>query len=147
MQLVADRFVQDQHGEVFDIATGDRVRLVVESAVDVPEQTRWAIRCDALQKLQHRAIAPLVDYGMLGTTQRFEAWRCGARWEGAAAEGKQRRDLAARFLCNVGLTPCGQSLERVCVGDGMPVVLPDEGAGYPILGPTSRRWDGRFSAR
>ena len=102
------------------MATGDRVRLAVESAGEMPEQARWAVRCDALQKVRHRAIAPLVDYGMLGITQRFEAWRCGARWEGVAAEGKQRRDLAARFLCSVGLTPCGQSLDRVCVGDGDP---------------------------
>jgi hypothetical protein len=112
MQLVAERFVQDEHGAVFDVTTGDGVRLAVENAGDVPEQTRWAIRCDALQKLQHRAIAPLVDFGMLGTAQRFEAWRCGARWEGARTEAQRTRDLAARFLRSVGLTQGDESGER-----------------------------------
>jgi DNA-binding NtrC family response regulator len=131
MQLVADRFVQHEDGAVFDSATGDRVRLTIANAGDASEQTRWVIRCDTLQKLQHRAIAPLVDFGMLGTTQRFEAWRCGAPWEGSRAEARCALDLAARFLCSISLTQGGESAERLRVGDGRPLVLPDESTGYP----------------
>src|SRR4029453_10098943 len=37
-----------------------------------------ALRCDSLQKLHHPAMARLIDYGVVGQSQRFEAWQSDA---------------------------------------------------------------------
>ena len=85
MQLVADRFVVDDRskrddGRAIDLATGTSVILTIGSAGGVSEQTRWTLRCDGLHRLHHRSIAPLLDFGMIGESSRFEAWRCGGTW-------------------------------------------------------------------
>ena len=93
MQLVADRFAVEDDGRVVDLATGALVTLTVGSAGGVTEQLRWAARCDRLRTLHHQAIAPLLDFGVLGETSRFEAWCCGlavARCAGGRAIGARR---------------------------------------------------------
>src|SRR2546428_9055348 len=74
MQLIADRFVALDESSALDLATGERVVLIVTSADGVSEQRRWALDCERWQKLHHPAIARLVDYGAVGASQRFEAW-------------------------------------------------------------------------
>ena len=81
MQLVADRFVLEdgiEHGSAArSISRPARASsLTIGTAGGVSEQTRWTVRCDWLHRLHHRAIAPLVDFGIVGETSRFEAWRC-----------------------------------------------------------------------
>src|SRR5262249_36828823 len=88
MRLVADRFVEEDDGRVGDLATGERVLLTMEAAGDTPSQRQWAVRCDALQKLQHHRIVQLVDFGAIGSSARFEAWKCGAIWPGARQEAQ-----------------------------------------------------------
>ena len=130
MRLVVDRFVEDDDGRVVDLATGERVVLTIEAAGDMPAQRRWAVRCDALQKLQQRRIVPLVDFGAIGTSRRFEAWRCGPPWPGAREEGQNASDVARRFFLASGLTAGTESLDRVRAGPGGAAVLPDSSAGY-----------------
>ena len=77
MQLVADRFLALDDGRRFDLVTGDRVVMRIEGAGDARARARWLVRCDTLQRLQHRLIAPLIDFGLIGIAERFEAWRCG----------------------------------------------------------------------
>jgi hypothetical protein len=59
-----------------DLATGAPVILTIGTAGGAAEQTRWSVRCDWLHRLHHRSIAPLVDFGIVGETSRFEAWCC-----------------------------------------------------------------------
>ena len=65
MQLVADRFLALDDGRRFDLVTGDRVVMRIEGAGDARARARWLVRCDTLQRLQHRLIAPLIDFGLI----------------------------------------------------------------------------------
>ena len=138
VELVADRFVVAAGGRVIDLATGHACVLAVTSAGGPTEQTRWGVRCDLLQKLHHRAIARLVDYGALGETQRFEAWRCGSIWQGARAQGEEVCRRAAVFLRSSGLTDGTISCDAVRYADDAIVVLPDPTAGYPAASDAPR---------
>src|SRR5262245_44434682 len=110
MRLVADRFIEEDDGRVVDLATGARVLLTMDAAGDTPSQRQWAVRCDALQKLQHRRIVQLVDFGALGSSARFEAWKCGAVWAGAREEAQRASNVARLFLLMSGLTAGAESL-------------------------------------
>src|SRR6185436_11180522 len=76
MHVVADRFVETDRGRVVDLATGEDVVLTMASAGGPSDQLRWAARCDLLHRLHHPSLARLLDYGAVGESQRFEAWRC-----------------------------------------------------------------------
>jgi hypothetical protein len=82
-QLVASRFVVLSGGAV-DLATGDRVLLKIGSAGGPSDQMEWALRCDALHKLQRRSKSRLIDFGATGEHQRFEAWSTGPVRDGGA---------------------------------------------------------------
>jgi len=131
MQLVADRFAVGDAGRVVDLATGDSVVLTIAAAGGCAEQTRWAVRCDALQKLHHPAIAPMVDYGAVGESQRFEAWACGSPWGGARADAERVVSEARLFLRACGLTAGACTWRGVYHWAGRAVVLPDAETGYP----------------
>src|SRR5262245_59550747 len=137
MRLVADRFVVEDNGRSFDLATGDRVVVLVSRSGDTAGQLRWAVRCDALQSLRHAAIAPLVDYGLIGTCERFEAWRCGPPWTGAPGAAVRAVERAVAFLRACGhIAECSTSCVRAGAG-GTPTVLPDAGTGFAADGSTS----------
>ena len=131
MQLVADRFVVRDDGGAIDLATGHSVVLTIAAAGGCADQTRWAVRCDALHALHHPAIAPLVDYGALGESQRFEAWACGRTWSGARAQAERVVRAASSFLRACGLTAGGCSSPGVHHETGRPLLLPDDETGYP----------------
>jgi DNA-binding NtrC family response regulator/tetratricopeptide (TPR) repeat protein len=147
MRLVADRFIENDDGRIIDAATGERVVLTIDVAGDHAAQRRWAVRCDALQKLQHRWIVPLVDFGCLGITQRFEAWRCGAPWSGARAEAERACDLARRFFVASGLSSGTDSLDCVRAGLDGAAWLPDVSAGYPCEADGDALADAPLDAR
>src|SRR5206468_11595590 len=127
-----DRFLQHRDGRVIDMATGDRVALRIEAAEGTHEQARWSVRCDTLQKLRHRLIAPLVDFGMLGASRRFEAWRCESAWSGSSVEAVRTNDRVSNFLRAVGLSVGVTTVDaRVYGSDRGAVVLPDSSTGYP----------------
>jgi DNA-binding NtrC family response regulator/tetratricopeptide (TPR) repeat protein len=147
MRLVADRFVEDDDGRVVDLATGERVTLTIEAAGDLAAQRRWAVRCDALQKLQHRRIVPLVDFGAIGPSRRFEAWRCGAPRAGACEEAQNAVDLVRRFFLASGMSTGSGSLDRVRTARGGAAVLPDDAAGYASEMPADVHPDLPLDAR
>src|SRR5215470_1275559 len=98
MECMADRFVEATNGDIVDLATGERVLLTIASAGGETEQRRWMIRCDLFQKLHHPAIAMLIDYGLLGAGQRFEAWRCSEPWRGSESAAANASRAARSFL-------------------------------------------------
>jgi DNA-binding NtrC family response regulator len=132
MRLVADRFLAHDDGRVFDVATGDRVIMRIDDAGETPEQARWSVRCDRLQKVRHHLIARLIDFGTIGSSSRFEAWHGGATWTGSRVEAARTHALAAKFLQAAGLT-AGTSAAHDCVHQGpqSAVFVPDAGTGYP----------------
>src|SRR5213075_1230989 len=94
-------------------------------------QLRWIERCEALRALRHRAVATLVDFGLVGESSRFEAWRCGsalrADVEAAPLHARATRWLRACGLSSGPLLPDAVRLD----GDGRGIWLPDSGTGYP----------------
>jgi transcriptional regulator with GAF, ATPase, and Fis domain/tetratricopeptide (TPR) repeat protein len=64
--------------QAVDLATGSRVIVALSSLGGEGEQRQWALRCDMLQKLHHPSVARLIDYGVVGESQRFEAWESNA---------------------------------------------------------------------
>jgi DNA-binding NtrC family response regulator/tetratricopeptide (TPR) repeat protein len=142
MHLVADRFASDDNGDAVDLATGARVLLIAGSAGGVSEQLRWNARCDTLHALRHRAIAPLVDFGLVGECSQFEAWGCGRPWRGSADEARSVHARATRFLRAMCVS--AGNYARDCVkttSDGVGTWVPDAGSGYPAAGPGAREGD------
>jgi len=133
VQLVADRFAVASDHSVLDLATGASVALKISGAGSRSEQVRWAIRCDALQKLRHRRLASLVDYGLVGAKQRFEAWQCGPPWPGTRADAADALRMASQFLTGCGLTSGHESFDAATVRSSSrgAVVIPDDASGYP----------------
>src|SRR5262245_13145685 len=71
--LLADRFLR-RDNEWFDIATAERVTVVIRSAGPRCAQIEWAERCAMLAVLRHPLWRPLIDYGAADSTTLFEAF-------------------------------------------------------------------------
>ena len=71
--LLADRFLH-RDNEWFDIATAERVSVLVRPAGPRRAQIEWAERCAMLAVLRHPLWRPLIDYGAAGSTTIFEAF-------------------------------------------------------------------------
>jgi DNA-binding NtrC family response regulator/predicted negative regulator of RcsB-dependent stress response len=135
-RLIADRFLVSDGRDALDLATGDRVELVLSAIGGTTEQLRWARRCERLACLHHRRIARLIDYGPLGETRRFEAWRSDGVWIGPAREGARARRSAERFLRASGWSsdPSVPWLRHV---SARAVVLPGPESGFETGGTGS----------
>ena len=131
MQLLADRFVSEGANSALDLATGERVALTIACAGGDGEQRSWASRCAALQKLHHPTLARLIDYGRLGESQRFEAWRWSATWDRPASHAESICARASSVLLAAGLSAGSASASSVRHSPFGAIVLPDDGAGYP----------------
>jgi DNA-binding NtrC family response regulator len=147
MPLLADRFVVDEDRRPLDLATGDGVVLTISSAGAETDARRWALRCDALQKLHHPSIARLIDYGVVGESKRFEAWRCDERWRGPATEAEASRARAVTVLSACGLSSGSLTTASVRSSRRGPVVLPVAEAGYPSSGLDQEPGDLRLEDR
>jgi len=129
-RLVAGRFVELTNEYVVDLATGDRCVLTIATAGGASEQTRWAVRCETLRRWRHPSIAPLIDFGPLGESQRFEAWRCGSPWTGQVLAAERVRGAAVKFLESCGLTTGLLGSTEVRHSSGGPVLLPSADTGF-----------------
>lgn len=72
MALVADRFLT-VNKRCFDLATTSDIQLEIESTKEPAEQLEWLARC-AASLAETTEAGGLRDYGLIGTTDRFEAW-------------------------------------------------------------------------
>jgi DNA-binding NtrC family response regulator len=129
--LVADRFLVED-SRTIDLASGDAVQFVTSTAGGPSEQARWLARCDRFYTLRHPAFASLIDYGLFGECQRFEAWQVG---DLANSPPGAVVSAASEFLAAVGLTPLAQeplALRRA--RDGRLVLVPDAACGYESPG-------------
>src|SRR5438094_350155 len=132
MKLMADRFAIDERGRALDLATGARVMVTVATSGGTSEQVRWRARCDTLHALHHGAIAPLVDFGLIGESSRFEAWACGGPWRATADDAHAVHDRAERFLRAMSLSSSSFARDRIRLrATGQGQLVPDAGSGYP----------------
>ena len=129
MELIADRFMVLDRAFAIDLATGHNVVLNTSRTSGEAGAARWAVRCDHLTRLRHHSMADLVDYGPLGQTRRFEAWRCTGPWAGGSAIAERAAAIGRTFLGACGLTA---TLNRGLVHDwrGRAVWIPDGSSGY-----------------
>jgi DNA-binding NtrC family response regulator len=144
--LFADRFLSAGPARAFDLASADWVTLRVLPAAPRPEVEAWSRRCDGLLTISHHALVGLVDFGLVGPTDRFEAW--------AGLEPRMawnRRDSATRSAL-VGVVAClasrGMAAGRlqwssVVEIDGRPALLPDQETGMPLEEPAGPAVGGR----
>src|SRR5690349_1704151 len=135
MTLIADRFVRIDQARAIDLASGEPVVLRIGSAGGPSEQARWLDRCGWLYPLRHVSIATLVDYGAIGESSRFEAWRADAPWRGSAIAAGAVVEAADRFLAACGLT-AGCTYADVHACGGRPVVVPAPSGGYGLSDAT-----------
>src|SRR5262245_48070688 len=126
VDLIADRFLVCDQKTTIDLASGDRVELVISVCGGVSEQAKWATRCDRLARLHHRSIAPLLDYGPFAESRRFEAWRVDGLWRGSSGERDCTRRRAEDFFRAIGWSG-GTSVRQL---RGCAVVLPNASAGF-----------------
>jgi len=77
-RLFADRFLILENNMAIDLAFGRAVTLCVSEQSVRSEQQRWVERCSSLMTLRHPHHVQLVDYGLVGTSRRFEAYRRAA---------------------------------------------------------------------
>jgi len=129
LDLVADRFLVCDRDTTIDLASGERVQLIVSASGGVADQARWASRCDRFARLRHRSIAPLVDYGPLGDVRRFEAWRSDGQWCGSSHERDRVRSNVEEFLCANGWTSGAIDVRSIHQVNGRAMLLPDAKAG------------------
>lgn len=137
MPLIADRFVVEADGRAWDLATGERVTLVTSTAGGPSEQASWAERCAWLSRVSHARLAPLLDYGIVGASMRFEAWGATRPWGGTTASAARAADVVQGFL--VANERAGLTEPTSAVGDagGRAVVIPDDASarlGHPAGG-------------
>src|SRR5262249_50589549 len=131
MQLLADRFVMTGSNTTLDLATGDTVVFRLGAVDEADVERRWAIRCDTLYRLHHPTLARLIDYGAIGRTYRFEAWRCGPPYNESALRVEHVRRHATDLLRASGLTVGSPTAADVRMSPSGLVLLPDANAGYP----------------
>ena len=118
-------------GPAIDLATGEPVTLKIARAGTAADQLQWTLRCDRWRTLQHGAIARLLDFGLTGESDRFEAWHCGAQWTGARDDIESVSEMATAFLQAAGMSVGTDLAGAVHHGPHGPVVVPDTGTGYP----------------
>jgi len=112
--LLADRFLPLAHALHLDLATGDRAWLRVEPAIPAAEGPRWSERCAALTSIWHPGVAECLDYGSIGTSHRFEAYRVNHLLPNPADslfDSRTAHDRVEAFLAACGIPPGAHSIE------------------------------------
>ena len=137
VELMADRFAVTEGACAVDLATGGAVLLRVEPIDDVGH-ARWTLRRDTLGRLRHRSLAPLVDYGPLGASNRFEAWSMAGPWRGAADAERRARASVAAFLDGCGFVADASAGRVYRSASGAPVVVPGRERGAFSRGRSDR---------
>jgi DNA-binding NtrC family response regulator/tetratricopeptide (TPR) repeat protein len=95
--LLADRFLHREDGW-FDIATAERVSVVVRPAGPRHAQIEWAERCAMLAVLRHPLLLPLIDYGAASSTEIFEAFAVQSPLVGTGSSLSHLVRHGTRFL-------------------------------------------------
>ena len=123
--IIAGRFAPFAGASVVDLATAERVRLHVEPVPhESGAQSSWSEACAALCGVWHGSLADCVDFGPLGTSQRFTAFRAVRQVStvGVASWPRARRVVDA-FLATCGIPATSGGVPYADIEDRL-VVLP-----------------------
>jgi transcriptional regulator with GAF, ATPase, and Fis domain len=140
VELIADRFLRTASGCI-DLASGERVCLRRWRLRDPSTRHGWLERSASLWAIRHPHLVQVVDYGCLGAIAVFEVLRTpvsvGNRKmrDGGTAQAIRS---AVEFLLGQGLSPGRLAWHRVVELEGRPMLLPDEGTGWPLDAQTAR---------
>jgi DNA-binding NtrC family response regulator/tetratricopeptide (TPR) repeat protein len=96
-RIVGDRFVASG-ARWIDLATGDPVRLHIAAGDTPAAELTWADRSAALARLRHPLINPLIDFGALDTSRRFEAYEPRQPLTGSGSSALRLLAHGVRFL-------------------------------------------------
>jgi DNA-binding NtrC family response regulator/tetratricopeptide (TPR) repeat protein len=130
--LFADRFLSlDSGSRHLDVATGRMVLVRRLPAGDRGEQAAWAERATRLSALWHPHLATLVDFGLAGADERFEAFPL-SRPAAIRREVARAIRSAVWFLGAVGLSAGAPSRDRIRDQSGRPVLVPDAWTGHDV---------------
>ena len=110
MRLLGDRFLHANECW-FDIATGERVAVLIAPAGPVRSQIDWAERCAMLLRLRHPLLNPLIDYGEADRGSLFEAYSVGQAMIVTSAFAARLVAHARRFLDAHGIALRAADLE------------------------------------
>ena len=119
LTLIADRFLRLAHDRTIDLATAEVVVVRVDPAQDRSAQQTWCEACAA--RLGVGAPETLIDFGLLGCNERFEAYRPAMLQSrpGTMAEiaiARQAVDRAVEWLDE----PAAHSPRILCARGGGP---------------------------
>jgi DNA-binding NtrC family response regulator/tetratricopeptide (TPR) repeat protein len=90
LAMLADRFVREESGEVFDLATAQPVLVVQRTVASGRERLDWLARCEKLASVRHTCLVPLLDFVWMGPTTALEVY--------ARAPGQRRRVAAPAWV-------------------------------------------------
>jgi DNA-binding NtrC family response regulator len=107
LALIADRFVRDARGRLFDLATAEEIRLVEPTVAAGAPRAAWRDACQRLLDVWQSDRASLIDYIEIGDTRCLEVYA-------ARTHDDERRQNRTSGLCAVGTDVNGGS----DVGDG-----------------------------
>src|ERR1051326_6808804 len=111
MPIIANRFlVDDRHGAI-DLATGETVRMTVDTSRARAEASERAAMCDRLAALRHPLLVPLVDYGCAGEDW-FEAHAVVSALRVSGADARRAALHLVRFLRREGVVLTGEAAGR-----------------------------------
>jgi DNA-binding NtrC family response regulator len=110
-----------------DLASGLDVTLIMAGSGGPSDQLHWSMRCSRFAALHHPCIARLIDFGPLGETQRFEAWRAEGVWQGSRDTARRACELSNAFLRAADLSTAAEPM--IGSWSGRAVVVPDHAAG------------------
>ena len=103
-EIVADRFVHAGNTWI-DLATGWTAKLRVSPAGCKSDQLVWNTDCAALANLRHPLLNPLIDYGVIGSGYRFEAYALQSPLRIGSRVAHRRFPHVLRFLRVHGVIP------------------------------------------
>jgi two-component system response regulator HydG len=138
LAFVADRFLLLGHNHALDLATGEEVWIRIEH--DQSPSSSWAERCAALYARRHPCLVELADYGLLGRTGWFEAFRTRGRlrrWTNGRRRAVRTIEEVTAFFRRQGLSEGALTLSHIVEVEGRPRVLPDEGTGLVLEAPAT----------
>jgi DNA-binding NtrC family response regulator/tetratricopeptide (TPR) repeat protein len=123
-----------------DLATGRVVCVRRMPAVDARDQTDWLDRLARLTSLWHPHLAPIVDFGLVGQNERFEALALTMpRPATLRADVVHAIRSVLWFLRAAGVSGGAPSRWRIRSLEGRPVLIPDEWTGCDAAMPASER--------
>ncbi|HEX2444360.1 MAG TPA: sigma 54-interacting transcriptional regulator [Vicinamibacterales bacterium] len=124
-----------------DLATGRVVCVRRMPAGDARDQTDWLDRLARLTSLWHPHLVPIVDFGLVGQNERFEAFAL-TRPTTLRADVVCAIRSALWFLRAVGASSGAPSRWRIRSLESRPVLIPDEWTGCdPTMLPPEREAD------